>query len=43
MGKRKQDPSTIGLASSQVEGQGTTNIETGNKAQASSRKKQKKS
>ncbi|MDP4084933.1 MAG: YuzL family protein [Bacillota bacterium] len=43
MAKRKKDPSTIGLASSQVEGQGTTTTETGNRASSSSRKKQKKS
>ncbi|RHW42217.1 YuzL family protein [Neobacillus notoginsengisoli] len=42
MGKRKQDPSTIGLNSSQVEGQGTTNRETGNKEHSSSRNKQKR-
>jgi hypothetical protein len=43
MGKRKKDPSTIGLASHQVEGQGTTTTETGNVTMPSSRKKQKKS
>jgi hypothetical protein len=43
MGKRKKDPSTIGLPSSQVEGQGTTTTETGNKSMSASRKKQKKS
>lgn len=42
MGKRKKDPSTIGLSSSQIEGQGTTTSETGNRALPSSRKKQKK-
>jgi hypothetical protein len=42
MSKRKQDPSTIGLASSQVEGQGTTQTETGSKSMSSSRKKQKR-
>lgn len=41
MSKRKKDPSTIGLTSSQVEGQGTTNEETGLKKD-SSRKKQKR-
>ncbi|WP_316569961.1 YuzL family protein [Neobacillus sp. YIM B06451] len=43
MGKRKQDPSTIGLNSSEVEGQGTTGRETGNKKAPSSRNKQKRS
>lgn len=43
MGKRKADPSTIGLSSTQVEGQGTTTKETGNQSAASSRKKQKRS
>lgn len=41
MAKRKKDPSTIGLSSSQVEGQGTTNEETGT-SRDSSRKKQKR-
>lgn len=41
--KRKADPSTIGLNSPQVEGQGTTNIETGSIEEPSSRKKQKRS
>lgn len=41
MGKRKKDPSTIGLGSSEVEGQGTTMRETSSKAASSSRKKQK--
>jgi YuzL-like protein len=41
--KIKKNPSTIGLESSQVEGQGTTTKETGNFAADSSRKKQKKS
>lgn len=40
--KRKKDPSTIGLASSQVEGQGTTNKETGSIEVSSTRKKQKR-
>lgn len=40
--KRKKDPSTIGLNSSQVEGQGTTVTETGSRTADSSRKKQKK-
>jgi hypothetical protein len=42
MGKRKKDPSTIGLSSPQVEGQGTTNMETGTRQADSSRKKQKR-
>jgi hypothetical protein len=41
MGKRKSDPSTIGLSSPQVEGQGTTKTETGSKMVSSTRKKQK--
>lgn len=40
--KRKADPSTIGLNSPQVEGQGTTNIETGMREEPSSRRKQKR-
>lgn len=43
MSNRKKDPSTIGLSSPQVEGQGTTNQETGARKQDSSRKKQKRS
>lgn len=42
MSKRKKDPSTIGLNSAQVEGQGTTTSETGSRTAASSRRKQKK-
>ncbi|MDF2902885.1 MAG: YuzL-like protein [Bacillus sp. (in: firmicutes)] len=42
MSKRKQDPSTVGLSSSQVEGQGTTNQETGGRKADSSRRKQKR-
>lgn len=42
MGKRKADPSTIGLSSPQVEGQGTTNTETGRRKEPSSRRKEKK-
>lgn len=42
MKKRKKDPSTIGLNSSQVEGQGTTNTETGGVKQDSARRKNKK-
>jgi len=41
MAKRKKDPTTIGLQSSQVEGQGTTNEERGVK-EDSSKKKQKR-
>ncbi|MDP4103845.1 MAG: YuzL family protein [Bacillota bacterium] len=41
MGKRKADPSTIGLSSQQVEGQGTTTTETGSKMRSSANKKQK--
>ncbi|WP_163100450.1 YuzL family protein [Peribacillus alkalitolerans] len=41
--KIKKNPATIGLESSQVEGQGTTTQETGSYASDSSRKKQKKS
>ncbi|WLR56815.1 YuzL family protein [Mesobacillus subterraneus] len=40
--KRKKDPSTIGLNSSQVEGQGTTASETGSRSADSSKNKQKK-
>jgi YuzL-like protein len=43
MGKGKKDPSTIGLTSPQVEGQGTTTTETGSRTEPSSRRKQKKS
>lgn len=43
MGKRKQDPSTIGLSSHQVEGQGTTTVETGRKKVSSANKRQKRS
>jgi hypothetical protein len=42
MKKRKKDPSTIGLNSAQVEGQGTTNQETGSRKADSSRRKQDK-
>ncbi|RFU66342.1 YuzL family protein [Peribacillus saganii] len=41
MAKRKTDPSTIGLGSSQPEGQGTTNRETGSYKADSTRKKKK--
>lgn len=43
MGKRKADPSTQGLSSPQVEGQGTTVKDTGSRQASSSRKKQKRS
>ncbi len=43
MSNRKADPSTIGLGSTQPEGQGTTTTETGRTKEDSSRKKQKKS
>ncbi|MFB6467123.1 YuzL family protein [Cytobacillus sp. Hz8] len=42
MSKRKKDPSTIGLGSSQVEGQGTTNMEIDGVSKSSARKKTKK-
>jgi hypothetical protein len=42
MSKHKKNPSTIGLTSSQVEGQGTTNSETGTHKAPSSRRKQKR-
>ncbi|MDF1509829.1 YuzL family protein [Robertmurraya sp. DFI.2.37] len=42
MTKRKADPSTVGLNSSQVEGQGTTNTELDGKSVSSARKKTKK-
>ncbi|THE10392.1 YuzL family protein [Bacillus timonensis] len=41
MAKRKKDPSTVGLSSANVEGQGTTNQETGRISMDSSRKKKK--
>ncbi|WP_083249163.1 YuzL family protein [Bacillus solimangrovi] len=41
MGKRKQDPSKAGLSSPNIEGQGTTNEETGKYEVDSSRKKQR--
>ncbi|MBM7573664.1 YuzL family protein [Aquibacillus albus] len=43
MSKRKVNPSTIGLGSSETEGQGTTRREIGSKKADSSRKKQKRS
>lgn len=42
MTKRKADPSTIGLNSSETEGQGTTTQETGRQKVDSSRKKNKR-
>ncbi|MHC0035632.1 YuzL family protein [Pseudoneobacillus sp. C159] len=42
MAKRKKDPSKVGLNSPQVEGQGTTNRETGKMKMDSARKKQDK-
>jgi hypothetical protein len=42
MSERKKDPSTIGLSSPQVEGQGTTNVEFDGKSKDSARRKTKK-
>ncbi|MFT4414122.1 YuzL family protein [Fredinandcohnia humi] len=42
MPKRKKDPSKVGLNSPDVEGQGTTEQETGNMKMDSSRRKQKR-
>jgi len=42
VGKRKKDPSTTGLGSPNVQGQGTTNIETGERTSSSTKKKKKK-
>ncbi|UII54283.1 YuzL family protein [Cytobacillus spongiae] len=42
MKKRKKDPSTIGLNSPQVEGQGTTTTEFDGKSASSARRKTKK-
>ncbi|MBA4535959.1 YuzL family protein [Bacillus aquiflavi] len=42
MGKRKKDPSKGKLSSPEVEGQGTTNIETDGVSASSSRKKKKR-
>ncbi|MCP3739015.1 YuzL family protein [Rossellomorea sp. BNER] len=43
MSKKKQDPSKAGLGSSQVEGQGTTNVELpGGTKSSSARKRNKK-
>lgn len=41
--KHKKDPSTIGLSSPDIKGQGTTIEETGTRKAASSRNKQKQS
>ncbi len=40
--KRKKDPSTTGLGSPDVQGQGTTNRETGERKLSSTRRKKKK-
>ncbi|MFO1443786.1 YuzL family protein [Bacillus sp. Bva_UNVM-123] len=42
MTKRKKDPSKAGLSSPEVKGQGTTNIETGERMSSSARHKKKK-
>ncbi len=42
MSGRKKDPTKAGLGSPQVEGQGTTNQETGERQASSSRRKQKR-
>jgi YuzL-like protein len=42
MSKRKKDPSKAGLSSPNVEGQGTTNMETGSRTASSARHKNKK-
>ncbi|MBU8878364.1 YuzL family protein [Bacillus sp. FJAT-29790] len=42
MGKRKKDPSKAMLSSPEVEGQGTTNTETGGRSASSARHKKKK-
>ncbi|USK41101.1 YuzL family protein [Cytobacillus firmus] len=42
MSKRKKDPSKAGLSSPNVEGQGTTNKETGSRTASSARHKKKK-
>lgn len=42
MAKVKKDPSKIGMSSPNVEGQGTTNTETGRKKMDSSRKREKR-
>ncbi|WP_083978914.1 YuzL family protein [Bacillus alveayuensis] len=43
MPKRRKDPSTVGLGSPEVQGQGTTTTETGAYKQDSARKKTKRS
>ncbi|WP_203362640.1 YuzL family protein [Bacillus sp. REN10] len=42
MSKRKKDPSKTGLGSPEVKGQGTTNIETGERTSSSARHKKRK-
>ncbi|HEY9576662.1 MAG TPA: YuzL family protein [Pseudobacillus sp.] len=42
MGKHKKDPSKSELGSPEVKGQGTTNIETGEKMASSARHKKRK-
>jgi hypothetical protein len=42
MSRRKANPLTNGLSSPEIEGQGTTNRETGRKKVDSSRKKKKR-
>jgi hypothetical protein len=41
LAKHRKDPSTIGLNSPEVEGQGTTTMETGKKKKDSARRKTK--
>lgn len=41
MAKRKQNPATAGLSSAHIEGQGTTNKETGSYEADSSRKRKR--
>ncbi len=41
MGKRKKDASAIGLGSPEVQGQGTTNVETGSSVSSARHKKKK--
>lgn len=43
MSGRKKDPTKAALGSTQVEGQGTTIQETGNRKASSTRRKQKRS
>lgn len=42
MGKRKKDPSKVGLSSPEVQGQGTTNQELDGHSVSSARKKKKR-